>query len=130
MVLNFNRVSLAPKISVEIVDSTGGAFPMAGQNYDIICGVHGAENLNSTITYQWTRNNETGNDNNSRSLSLTPVRISDAGTSYFCSATIVSNYLTGHTIGTVLSPRSKLIIKSELINYFTNLLLLLILIPA
>ena len=127
---NFNRISLAPKIFIEIVDSTGGAFPMAGQNYDIICGVHGAENLNSTITYQWTRNNETGSDNNSKSLSLTPVRISDAGTSYFCSATVVSNYLTGHSIGKVLSPRSKLIIKSELINYFTNLLLLLILIPA
>ena len=70
MVLNFNCISLAPKISIEIIDSTGGTFPMAGQNYDIICGVHGAENLNSTITYQWTRNNETGNDNNSKSLQL------------------------------------------------------------
>ena len=89
---------------------------MAGQNYDIICGVRGAENLNSTITYQWTRNNKTLN-NNSKSLSFAPVRISDAGISYFCSATVVSNYLSG-TGHTVLSPRSKLIIKSELIDYF------------
>ena len=116
VIFNFNLVSLAPKISVEVVDSIGGVFPMAGQNYHIICGVHGAENLNSTITYQWTRNNETGN-NNSKSLSFAPVRISDAGTSYFCSATVVSNYLSV-TEHTVLSPRSKLIIKSELIDYF------------
>ena len=95
---------------------------MAGQNYDIICGVRGAENLNSTITYQWIRNNETGN-NNSKSLSFAPVRISDAGTSYFCFATVVSNYLSG-TGHTVLSPRSNLIIKSEIIDYFTNYLLL------
>ena len=86
---------------------------MAGQNYDIICGVRGAENLNSTITYQWTRNNETGN----KSLSFAPVRISDAGISYFCLATVVSNYLSvpGHT---VLSPGYKLIIKSELIDFY------------
>ena len=86
---------------------------MAGQNHDIICGVRGAENLNSTITYLW--NNETGN-NNSKSLSFAPVRISDAGISYFCLATVVSNYLSvpGHT---VLSPGYKLIIKSELIDF-------------
>ena len=89
-------------------------FPIAGQNYDIICDVYGAENLNSTITYQWTKNNEIGNNMNAKTLSFTPVRVSDAGTSYSCSATIVSSYLTGHNIATtVVSPRSELIIQSE-----------------
>jgi hypothetical protein len=87
---------------------------MAGQNYDIICGVLGAENLNATITYLWTRNNETGNTVNSKTLSFIPIRVSDAGTNYFCLATIVSNYLMGYT-ATALSPRSKLIIQSKLI---------------
>lgn len=86
---------------------------MAGQNYEIICDVCGAENLNSTVTYHWIKNNEIGNMN-SKTLSFTPVRVSDAGTSYSCSATIVSSYLMGHnTAHTVVSPRSELIIQSK-----------------
>lgn len=99
----------APRLSIKITESTSGANPTAGQNYEVICSILGAENLNSTITYQWINNNLLINDSNS--LSFTPARISDAGTNYSCSATISSSYLTGD-IATVMSHRVK--IQSEL----------------
>ena len=46
----------APPISIQII--TSGA-PVVGQSYSLTCGVTGAENLNSSITYQWTKNNGT-----------------------------------------------------------------------
>ena len=47
----------APVISVQI--TTNGA-PVLGQSgYSLTCGVTGAEHLNASITYQWTKNNGT-----------------------------------------------------------------------
>ena len=63
-------------------------------DYTLTCGVSGAENLNSTITYQWTKNNGTqtqvGTD--STTLFFFPLKLSDAG-QYTCQATVSSNYL-------------------------------------
>ena len=70
---------------------------MLGQNgYSLTCDVNGAENLNSSITYQWTKNNATqtqiqvGAD--PKVLSFSPLRLSDAG-QYTCQATVSSHYL-------------------------------------
>ena len=67
---------------------------MLGQNgYSLTCGVNGAENLNSSITYQWTKNNaqiQVGGD--PKVLSFSPLRLSDAG-QYTCQATVSSHYL-------------------------------------
>ena len=63
--------------------------------YSLTCDltVTGAENLNSSITYQWTKNNGTqtlvGAD---RVLSFSSLRLSDAG-QYTCQATVSSPYL-------------------------------------
>ena len=107
-----------PKLSIQMSNSSSGAAPTAGQNYDIVCSVLGAENLNSTITYQWIKS---GNNMliNSNTLSFTPARISDAGTNYSCSVIVVSSYLAGN-IAAVMSHRVK--IQSELLLSLLTLL--------
>ena len=84
-------------MSVQISDS--GATPIAGEDYQLTCSVSGAENLNPTTTYRWTRNSGTevqvGADPSI--LSFTPLRLADAA-SYVCEVTISSSYLTGDII--------------------------------
>ena len=57
----------------------------------------GAENLNPSITYQWTKNSGSGQihavGTNSNTLSFTPFQLCDAA-NYSCTVTIVSGYLT------------------------------------
>ena len=70
---------------------------MLGQNgYSLTCGVNGADNLNPTITYQWTKNNGTQTQiqvgGNLQVLSFSPLSLSDAG-QYTCQATVSSPYL-------------------------------------
>ena len=85
----------APAISVWITTSEA---PKLGQSdYSLTCSVIGAEHLNSSITYQWTKNNGTqetqiqvGADPNILSFSL--LKLSDAA-QYTCRATISSFYL-------------------------------------
>ena len=64
---------------------------MLGQSYSRTCGVTGTENLDSSITYQWTNSNgdQIGID---RVLSFSPLRLSDAG-QYTCQVTVSSPYL-------------------------------------
>ena len=79
-------------MSVQISD--GGATPTAGQNYQFTCSVTGAENLNSAITYRWTKDSGSGQTRvgtNSSILSFTPLRLSDAA-SYVCGVTVSSSY--------------------------------------
>ena len=64
---------------------------MLGQSgYSFTCNVSVDGSLNSSITYQWTKNNGTqtqvGTD---RVLSFSPLRLSDAGR-YTCQATVSS----------------------------------------
>ena len=74
----------APPVSVQV--SGDGAIPSAGEDYQLTCSVTGAENLNPTTTYRWTRNSGSGQTQvgaNSNTLSFTPLRLADAA-SYVC----------------------------------------------
>ena len=78
-------------MSVQITDD--GTTPTAGENHLLICRVSGAENLNPTITYQWTKDSGSGQAQvgvSSSTLSFTPLRLSDAA-SYVCEVTISSS---------------------------------------
>ena len=69
---------------------------MLGQNdYTLTCGASGAENLNSTITYMWFKNNGTQVQlgTTSKKLSFFPLKLSDAGR-YTCQANVSSGYLS------------------------------------
>ena len=71
---------------------------MVGQTcYTLTCVISGADNLNPTITYQWTRNNgstQTPVGTNSDTLTLSPLRLSHAS-DYTCSVTVSSYLLNG-----------------------------------
>ena len=90
----------APNIAIQITNSISGTIPTVGEDYNLICSVLGAENLNPTITYRWTKNGDMlqsiiGSNSNILSL-IAPIRVSDAGTNYSCFITIASSYLTGN----------------------------------
>ena len=85
----------APTIRVTI--SMGNI--MLGQAHELNCSASGAEKLNPTINYKWTKMNDTGTftevGTNSNILSLSPLYLSDAG-SYTCEVNITSqDFLTG-----------------------------------
>ena len=70
---------------------------MLGQSgYSLTCGVTGAENLDPSITYQWTKNNGTQTQiqvgAEPKVLYFSPLRLTDAGR-YTCQAIISSPYL-------------------------------------
>ena len=65
---------------------------MAGQNCTLSCTVTGLNSSDSTITYQWMKNNGTHQiqiGNNSDTLSFSSFRLSDAG-QYTCQVTVDS----------------------------------------
>jgi hypothetical protein len=62
----------------------------------LICDVSGADNLNPTITYQWTRDGELVQSGSLNTYNF-PLRLSLAGTSvYACRATVGSTLLNGN----------------------------------
>ena len=91
-------------MSVQISDD--GATPTVGENYQLTCSVSGAENLNPTFTYQWTKNNDTRTQfgTNSSTLSFIPLRLSDAA-SYVCEVIISSVYLAGDIVAMNVDPQ-------------------------
>ena len=91
---------------------------MLGQSgYSLTCEVTGDENLNPTITYQWTRDNgntQTQVGTNSNSLSFSSLSLSDAG-QYTCSVTVSSLYLNNNVV--VSSSNSEVVmLESKLAN--------------
>ena len=82
-------LSPAPSVSVQI--SGGETTPMLREDHQLTCSVSGAENLNPTIIYVWTKNSGSGLTQigtNSNILSFTPLWLSDAA-SYVCTVTII-----------------------------------------
>ena len=115
----FNSLFSAPPVSVQI--SHGGVTPTAGENYQLVCSVSGAENLNPTISYRWTNNSGSGQTQvgtSSNILSFIPLRLSDAA-SYVCEVTIASNYLTGDIVAVSVNSQD-VRIQSEFYIRVTN----------
>lgn len=77
--------------------SASGSFT-AGQTYTLNCtaNVHGGENLSTITTITWTQpsGNVTSGIGSSLSLSIEPLRLSDAG-NYTCTTSVSSPFLTG-----------------------------------
>ena len=94
----------APPISVQA--NASGATPTAGEIHQLTCSVSGAENLNPTTTYRWTKSSDSSQIEvgTSSILSFTPLRLSDAA-SYVCEVTISSSYLTGDIIAMNVNPQ-------------------------
>lgn len=90
-----------PVVSARITTRLSEVSALVQKGYSLICSVNGAENLNPSISYQWTKNNgtqiqmQTGNDPQVLSFSL--FRLSDVG-EYTCLATISSSYLNDITV--------------------------------
>ncbi len=64
---------------------------MAGESYTLTCTVTGAESLNPTITYEWTRGGTSvGSDS---ILIFNPLTLSSSG-QYVCTVTVTSDLLT------------------------------------
>ena len=80
-------------MSIQINGSTSGTV---GGSFELSCGVLGAENLNPSIIYRWTKNNgsqiQAGTDTST--LSFTTIQLPDAA-NYSCIADVSSDYLTG-----------------------------------
>ena len=91
---------------------------MLGQSgYSLTCDVTGDENLSSTRTYQWTRDNgntQTQVGTNSNSLSFSSLSLSDAGR-YTCSVTVSSPYLNTSVMA-LSSSSEDVMFESKLAN--------------
>ena len=87
---------------------------MVGQTGNTLtCDVSGAESLiNPTITYKWARNGETVPDASSGTLTLSSLKLSDAG-NYACNVTVGSASLSSD-IQASASNMQTLTIGSEL----------------
>ena len=93
---------------------------MVGQiGNTLTCDVSGADNLNPTITYQWSRNNGEIRDSNARTLNLSPLRLSSAG-DYTCNCT-VSSILLNDPVSAGNTQR--VMIQSELINLSDDIII-------
>ena len=97
----------APSVSVRI---SGGDTPTAGQNYQLICSVTGADNINPSTTFRWTRNSGTEVQVGAE-LSFTPLRLADAA-SYVCEVTIASSFLSEDIVEKNVNPQN-ISIQSE-----------------
>ena len=88
---------IVPSVEVEI--RSNETTPTAGEDYQLICAVSGIENLNATISYQWTKNSNglTQDNANTNTLSFTPIRLSNAA-NYVCMVTITSGYLNDNIV--------------------------------
>ena len=96
-----------------MVSANLSAALMVGQTgYTLTCDVFGADRLNPTITYQWTRNDERVPGGSSRILNLPPLSLSIAG-NYTCNVTISSALLTSGMPASAGTPQ-RVEIQSEL----------------
>ena len=87
-----------------------------GQTGTILtCDVLGVDNLNSTITYQWTKNDMITRTlvEESKSLSLSPLFLSDVG-EYTCNVTVNSSLL-GTSISLSANNSQRVVIQGELV---------------
>ena len=97
---------------------------MLGESgFTLLCYVSGADDLNSFITYQWTKDNGTqtqiqdGPD--PRTISFAPLRVSDVG-QYTCQATIRSPDLNNDLIW---SASQDVTVSSRFVQSYHNIII-------
>ena len=86
---------VVPSLNLMVIITTNfTTFLKVGQTGNTLtCEVSGAERFSPLITYQWTRNNRVVSDGNLKTLNLSPLRLSHAG-SYACNVNISSVLLS------------------------------------
>ena len=109
---------VAPLITVKVTSNLNTPL-MVGQTDKILtCDVSGADNLNPTIAYQWTKDDghtqtQVGTNSN---LTLSSLRFSHIG-DYTCNVTVNSTLLNSN-ISTTSDNSQRVMIQSEL-NHLT-----------
>ena len=88
-------IIIVPSLNLSVtITANFTTFLKVGQiGNTLTCEVSGAEGLSPMITYQWTKNNQAVSDGNLKTLNLSPLRLSDAG-SYACNITVGSALLS------------------------------------
>ena len=76
-----------------ITAMVSGGTPTVGESYSLTCTVTGADRLNTTITYQWFKDNTMVSGETQSTLSFSSLSLSDAG-QYRCDVTVSSTLLS------------------------------------
>lgn len=85
-------------MTAAIVQVTTSGVPVIGQNsYTLTCKALVADYFCPLIYYQWTKKNGTITQSENRTLSFSPLRLSDAG-QYTCQVTVSSYRLNVEAI--------------------------------
>ena len=109
-----NSIRVDPPITVMITPNLNEPLMVGQIGCTLTCDVSGADNLNPTITYQWTRDDgstQTLVGTNSNTLTLSPLRLSNTG-DYTCSVTVSSTLLNNDIMMSASNPQ-KLMVQSE-----------------
>ena len=110
-------------VAVTVIATRDSGTPLAGMNYTLICDISGAGALNLTelnIKYNWTKNNDSGNqiqiENNSKTLKFSTLKLSDAG-QYTCTVTLDTHSIYSNTMGhtTMRASPFDITVQSEVI---------------
>lgn len=105
-----------PPISLLVIADLSEPLSIGYIGNVLTCEVFGADCLNPTITYQWTKYDGTSDhtqfQTKSNSLSLSPLRLSHAG-DYICSVNINSVFLNDTLSVSAANKSVSVIIQSE-----------------
>ena len=115
-----------PALPISVVVTANLNTPlMVGQTDNILtCVVSGADNLNPTIAYQWTRDGVTVQSGSSNTFNFSPFRLSLAGV-YTCSVTVTSNLLND-AIQVPASNTQTVTIEGEFNNVISSIIVVIL----
>ena len=113
---SFHYLCIAPPITVTVTANLNSPLMLGQTGNTLTCDVFGADNLNPTITYKWTRNGEIVPESNSRTVNLSPLTLSSAG-KYTCNVTVSSTLLNSDIPGSTVTPQ-----RVEIQGKITNLM--------
>ena len=117
---------VAPSITVKVTANFNTPLMVGQTGYTLTCDISGAERLNPTITYQWTKYDGTTQTpvGTNSTLILSPLRFSDIG-DYTCDVTIDSTLLNSNIFASADNSPS-VIIESELNQSDTGIRIIII----